>query len=280
MKFSKRLKVTTLLTVAILGTPFVGTALNHTQSVQAAKKRKIKTFKFKKIHRQILWGPYHDKNVDLNTIGTFPTPGDNANPNEYTDYDVSSKDMWFTTLKGSSYINGKKYYYETDDNGKKYYYNPLSIKKPVLYHATSDVNLYTIVSVNNKKDSVANRALIPDIAKLKQGSIVGFFNYLKPYTVTKGYSYDNKVVNLKGKTPFKVSDGSTLTLEGGKYIEILLDNGHYTFIKASDKNKFIKGGTGKAYLNFKKVEGEEKEYAQAYNKNHKKKMVYGGLSWK
>lgn len=269
-----------LVAMALLGLAAVtNETINSTTGenvVQAAKKKKPKLVKFKSYHNQYIWGPYlNKKTINLNRIGTFTSPATFSSPEDSDE----NTDIWFTTIDGYTKIKGKKYYYEKDDSGKIFYYNPLSLKKPVRYRAKSDVKLYWVVSNDSKADRGSNRVILPGAAMtLKKGSVVGFFDYLKPYKISKCDNY-GKVVKLKGKTTLNVQ-GKKVTMYGGNYIEILLDNGHYMFIRASDKDKFVKGGTGKHYLDFDKLAAKEKKRLKKYNQKNKKKTVYGGLSWK
>lgn len=266
-----------LVAMALLGiaTATSGT-MNFTKGnvVEAATKSKL--VKYKTSHIQYLWGPYHKKTINLNRIGTFTSPATFLKPDDYYD---DTPDIRIAQIDGYTKTNGKKYYYEKDDTGKIFYYNPLSLKKPTLYRAKSDIKLYWVVSTDNKADNGSNRVILPGAAMtLKKGSVVGFFDYLKPYTINKCDNF-NKIVKLKGKTTLNVQ-GKKVTMYGGKYIEILLENGHYMFIRASDKSKFVKGGTGKGFLNFNKIESTEKKSITKYNQKYKTKLVYGGLSWK
>lgn len=269
-----------LIAMALLGlTAVASETINSTTEanvVQAAKKKKPKLVKYKKAHEQYIWGPYRTKTINLNRIGMFPSPATFTKPNDYYD---NNPDVWLTTIDGYTKIKGKKYYYEKDEEGEVFYYNPLSLKKPTRYRAKSDIKLYWVVSNDNKADRGSNRIILPGAAMtLKKGSVVGFFDYLKPYTVNKCDNF-GKTVTLKGKTTLNVQ-GKKVTMYGGKYIEILLENGHYIFIKASDKAKFVKTSSGKGFLNFSKLEATEKKKINKYNKKRTRKLVYGGLSWK
>lgn len=271
-----------LVSMALLGlTAVTSETVNPTTGenvVQAAtKKNKPKLVKFKKNHDQFIWGPYRGKKaINLNRVGTFTSPATFSKPNDYYD---NSPEVWNATIQGYTKIKGKKYYYEKDDGGKIFYYNPISLKKPILYRAKSNIKLYWVVSKDLKADCGSNRVILPGPAMtLKKGSVVGIFDYLKPYTIDKCDNFD-KMVTLKGKTILNVQ-GKKVTMYGGKYIEILLENGHYMFMRASDKAKLVRSNSGSGYLNFNKLEANENKWISKYNQKHKKKIVYDDLSWK
>ena len=284
MKFNKRLITT--LTAAVLAVPVISStqgsvSVNNTVQAAKAKKSKYKYTKLKNLHNVILWGPYRWKTpVNLNKVGMFSDPG------------LGSSQIEYATLEGYTHFKGKKYYYSVDPYfGTKEFINPVSLRKPTVYRVKSPIKVYYLVGAKSSKNgNIVNRtssnlALLPTGKTLSAGDTVGIFSYMKPYTINKVDDESKGKGNIRSiankSLTIKLLNGPTETVRGGKYLEVMLDDGQFYVIKQSDMNKLSKGGSGKKYLNIKKMEQKQKAFAADYNMEHKKKkMIYGGLSTK
>ena len=221
----------------------INTPVNNVNQVQAAAKpKKSKVHHYKKAHAVMAWGPVMYSN-DVTKI----TSADGIDNN---------------VINGYKYVNGQKWYHIEEYGGA--WINGISLKKPNLYTAKSNVTIYGVVA---NSDGTGEVCYEPKTV-VKKGTTVGKFNYLKPVNITSYQDPDtNDNIKFAGKKVVQehspwipdVNDLSkgevegTYTVEAGKYLEILLPNGDYGFIKARDISKFKKGGSNKAFKKLQDV---------------------------